>query len=91
MVWKASFLRACKALSLSGRKESRYLKGALQPLFSLFLTGARWTLYFCLVFPLLCPCGVAWNGLSAVVVGVITGFVTRVHWLFHGFLTFSSV
>jgi hypothetical protein len=33
MVWKASILQACEAISFSEPQESRHSKGALRPLF----------------------------------------------------------
>lgn len=89
---EGKLLRACEALSFSGRKKSRHLKGALQPLFLFFLAGARWTLCFCaIVLFWLCPRGVAWNWLGAVGKSVVVWIVTRVCWIFHGLLAFSLV
>jgi hypothetical protein len=89
MVWKASFFALVRQSAFRDGRNRVIKKGPFSPFFLFFLAGAGWTLCFCLVFLLLRPCGVAWNGLSAVVVGVITGFVTRVHWLFHDSLAFA--
>jgi hypothetical protein len=91
MVWKASFFALVRHSAFRDGRNLVIKKGPFSPFFLLFLAGAGWTFCFRLVFLLLCPCGITWNGLSAVVVGVVVGFVTRVYWLFHGSLAFAQV